>query len=325
MITFNDKSIIRKEFFLSIIGLAMSIGLAQAQSESSEYAVAGDTAIQQNEVTQVLATKEQSSSGNGIQTVQIPAGKFIMGSPDAEVNHNKNEGQYTVALSVYKMSKYEITNAQYANFLNEWKIGADGIFEAGNYPNQILIFPSTGDFDWGLHYAKRQWVPVAGYENHPVINVTWYGAMEFATYAGGRLPTGAEWENACRAYTATPFNTGECLSNEQANYDWSNPYNTCINNKTYYPGKTQPVGSYLPNAFGLFDMHGNVWEWCSDWYGLYPTEEQTNPRGPSEGLGREIRGGSWANRAQYCRSAIRYRSFPDDGNYFLGFRIVMEP
>jgi len=307
---------------LQILGLTLSIGIMQAQTNGPGATVAENIAIQQQEETYPIVTEPETMSQKDVETVQIPAGTFIIGSPDDEVNHNENEIQHKVVLSAFKMSKYEITNSQFAAFLNDWKIGADGLYEAGSYPEQKLIFPSSGDFDWGLHYVKRQWVTVTGYENHPVINVTWYGAAEFAKYAGGRLPTGAEWEYACRAYTTTSFNTGTCLSDAQANYDWSSPYSTCTNTKNLYPGKTQPVGSYTPNAFGLYDMHGNVWEWCSDWYGPYSTADQTNPTGPNEGMGRIIRGGGWANRAQYCRSAIRYRSYPDDGNYFLGFRIV---
>jgi formylglycine-generating enzyme required for sulfatase activity len=126
--------------------------------------------------------------------------------------------------------------------------------------------------------------------------------------------------------TTTPFNTGSCLSDAQANYYWVQPYNTCTNTNITYPRTTQAVGSYTANAYGLEDMHGNVLEWCSDWYGTYPTAAQTNPTGASSGLGRVIRGGCWNDDAQYCRSADRYFSyFSSISSYDLGFRVVLVP
>jgi len=262
-----------------------------------------------------------------ITTVQVPAGNFTMGSPTAEVGHVADETQHQVTLSAFKMSKYEITNAQYATFLNAKSIGGNALYAAGAYPTQALIYPSFGSYDWGLHYTGSQWVPVAGCENKPVIFVTWYGATEFATYAGGSLPTESQWEYACRATTTTttPFNTGACLSDAQANYNWAYPYNTCTNTITTYPNTPQTVGSYPANAYGLHDMHGNVWEWCSDWYGPYPATAQTNPTGAITGSYRVVRGGGWGSPTQSCRSAYRPYYYPD--NYFesIGIRVVFVP
>jgi len=258
-----------------------------------------------------------------IAMVNIPAGTFTMGSPTSEVNHGSNETQHQVTLSAFKMSKYEITNAQYAAFLNAKGIGSNGLYAAGAYPTQALIYASSSSYDWGLHYTGGQWVPVVGFENHPVTYVTWYGATEFATYSGGTLPTEAQWEYACRAGTTTPFNTGACLSNAQANYDWAYTYNTCTNTNTTYPSTTQAVGSYAPNAYGLYDIHGNVWEWCSDWYGTYPTTAQTNPTGTLTGSDRVGRGGGWDNYAQFCRSAYRNYGYPDSSGDSIGFRLVL--
>jgi len=264
-----------------------------------------------------------SFTTTNIAMVNIPAGTFTMGSPTSEVNHQSDETQFQVTLSAFRMSKYEITNAQYATFLNAKSIGSNGLYAAGAYPTQTLIYVSSGSPDWGLHYSGGQWVPAVGYENHPVINVTWYGSAEFATYSGGRLPTEAEWEYACRAGTTTPFNTGTCLTNAQANYNWASPYNTCTNTNTTYPGTTQAVGSYAPNAYGLYDMHGNVWEWCSDWYGTYPTTAQTNPTGATTVSNRVYRGGSWNSYAQYCRSAYRNYNSPAYSYINIGFRLVL--
>ena len=258
-----------------------------------------------------------------IPTSAIPSGTFTMGSPTTEVNRIDDERQYEVTLSAFRMSKYEITNAQYAAFLNAKGIGSDGIWAAAPvYPTQALIYADNYS---GLTYSGSQWVPVAGYENAPVINVTWYGATEYATYIGGTLPTEAQWEYACRAGTTAPFNTGNYLTNLQANYNWAYPYNDGINSVTTYPGMTQAVGTYPANAWGLFDMHGNVWEWCNDWYGTYPTTTQTNPTGATTGSRRVIRGGSWALSAQYCRSACRRYYRPDNNRSYIGFRVVFVP
>ena len=257
-----------------------------------------------------------------IPTSVIPAGSFTMGSPLTEVNRNTDETQYQVTLSAFRMSKYEITNAQYAAFLNAKSIGSNGLYAAGAYPTQTLIYSNTS---WGLTYSGSQWVPVAGYENAPVINVTWYGATEYATYIGGTLPTEAQWEYACRAGTTTPFNTGDFLTNGQANYNWAYPYNGGTNTVTTYPGKTQPVGTYAANAYGLYDMHGNVYEWCADLYGTYPTTAQTDPTGAATGSYRVIRGGSWYDSARNCRSACRGIGYPSDTNFIVGFRVVLVP
>ena len=221
----------------------------------------------------VLKEKNQAS----IQWANIPAGTFTMGSPTSEVNRSSDETQHKVTLSAFKMSKYEVTFAQYDAFCDA--TGRE----------------KPDDEGWGRG-------------NRPVINVSWHDATAFAEWMGCRLPTEAEWEYACRAGTITPFNTGNNLTTSQANYDRE---------------KTLPVGSFAPNAWGLYDMHGNVWEWCSDFYGVYNSGNQTNPKGSSSGSNRNrvLRGGSW-NNAAYIRSAVRFFN-PQERRYEdWGFRLV---
>ena len=150
-----------------------------------------------------------------------------------------------------------------------------------------------------------------GRGQRPVINVSWDDATAFAKWMGCRLPTEAEWEYACRAGSTTPYNTGENLDMSQANYHW-------------YSTSTRMI--FLPNAWGLYDMHGNVWEWCSDWHGDYPSSPQTNPVGPIDGpftTLRVIRGGSWNDKApHYCRSAFRNKNRPGSVWFAIGFRLV---
>jgi sulfatase modifying factor 1 len=230
-----------------------------------------------------------------IEFVNIPAGTFSMGSPSSEVDRSSDEQQHQVTLSAFKMSKNEITFAQYDAFCD-----ATGRTK-------------PDDSGWGRG-------------NRPVINVTWYDAKAFADWMGCRLPTEAEWEYACRAGTTTPFNTGNNLTTDQANYDGNYPYNG--NPAGTFLGKTQPVGSYPSNAWRLNDMHGNVWEWCSDWFGDYGTGSQTNPTGPSWGSYRVLRGGGWLYDARHCRSSNRSFNGPtvgDDPSFsrgILGFRLV---
>lgn len=224
-----------------------------------------------------------------IEWADIPAGTFTMGSPTSEVDRMEDETQHQVTLSAFKMSKYEVTFEQY-----------DAFCEATGREK-----PS--DEGWGRG-------------SRPVINVSWDDATTFAEWMGCRLPTEAEWEYACRAGTTTPFNTGNNITTSQANYNGNDPYNN--NAQGEYRQKTMPVGSFAANAYGLFDMHGNVWEWCSDWYGDYPSGEQTNPKGASSGSARVFRGGSWVDGAFGCRSAYRYYYSHYLSTINLGFRLV---
>ena len=287
----------------------------------------GDTLFLQNGGFVIIQGISATNNGGGgsnplnIETALIPAGTFTMGSPTTEPQRGGDEVQHQVTLSAYRMSKYETSNAQFAAFLNAKSIGSNGLYALGAYPTQGLIYENA---TYGLTWTGSQWQPVAGKENFPVVNVTWYGATEFATYAGGRLPTEAEWEYACRGNTITAFSAGACLNNTQANYNWNYPLTGCSNTSTASPNQTQAINSYSPNAFGLYNMHGNVWEWCADWYGTYSTTAQTNPAGASSGSARVIRGGGWNGYAQDCRSANRDSNNPSGGNGF-GFRLSFAP
>ena len=297
-----------------------------ANTTSSSVSSSGDTLFIGNAAYIVPGISAANPNGGGnflnIETALIPAGTFTMGSLITEPDQFDNEVQYQVTLSVFRMSKYETSNAQFAAFLNAKSIGSNGLYALGAYPTQVLIYANSS---WGLTWTGTQWQPVAGKENYPVVNVTWYGAQEFATYAGGRLPTEAEWEYACRGGTTTPFNTGNCLDYSQANYYWPGPYSGCNNANTNWLQQTQAVNSYSPNAYGLYNMHGNVWEWCADWYGDYPTAAQTNPTGPSTGTYRVIRGGSWFINAQFCRSAYRGYDYLINSDIIIGFRLAFVP
>jgi formylglycine-generating enzyme required for sulfatase activity len=133
------------------------------------------------------------------------------------------------------------------------------------------------------------------------------------------LPTEAEWEYACRAETKTPFHFGQTISTDQANYNGNFTYGT--GKKAVYREKTTPVGSFPANAWGLHDMHGNVFQWCQDWYENYPQNDVVDPKGPEKGDVRVLRGGSWLDSPLLCRSADRYWNDPSIRRSSFGFRL----
>jgi len=213
-----------------------------------------------------------------------------MGSPVTEQARKDDEIQHQVTLSAFKMSKYPITFEQYD-----------------------LFCEATG--------RTKPWGRERG--NLPVSQITWYDAAAFAEWMGCRLPTEAEFEYAARANTTTPFNTGECLTTDQANFNGEKPYTNCEKGK--FRNAALPVGSFPPNSFGLYDMHGNIWQWCSDWYGEYDVDKKNNPKGPETGGLKVDRGGGFYDPAWRCRSAYRGGGTPPD-NKGTGdsFRIVKD-
>jgi formylglycine-generating enzyme required for sulfatase activity len=261
-------------------------------------------------IQQIISTLQ------GVELLLIKGGAFTMGSPVSEPQRRNNETQHSVTLSDFYLSEKAITNEQYCRFLNMKGVSDNGQLDVSGYGNQTLIETDCRD----MQYASGEWRPTSGKENFPVVYVSWFGAKAYCDWVGGRLPTEAEWEYACRAGTTTPFNTGHCLTTSQANYNGNYPY---INNvKGVFLWRTQAVGSYAPNSWGLYDMHGNVWEWCSDWYDNYNTSIVENPQGPSTGSYRVLRGGSWRSIATHCRTAFRHKFSPGDRNGHCGFRVA---
>jgi len=167
-------------------------------------------------------------------------------------------------------------------------------------------------------------------DDHPVVCVSWNDAMAYSAWLSKRegrvvrLPTEAEWEYACRASTTTAFHAGESLESYQANFDGTDPLNPALSGP--YLQRTSPVESYAPNLFGLHDMHGNVYEWCSDWLDdtYYARSPRQDPLGPPRGTERVVRGGAWNTIAARCRSACRKGGWVDFSINRRGFRILAE-
>ena len=247
-----------------------------------------------------------------LKLITVKGGSFKMESNDS----SDEKPIHKVILSDYQISTYEITNQQYATFLNQY--GSDKIKE-GIYAGEEMIY----EHDWSMQKNGDKWQPQEGYENHPVVYVTWYGAYEFCRFYSLNLPTEAQWEYAAKA----PFQgvggqyAGTNNENELKDYAWydDNSYDLGSEHVDY---GTHQVGTKKPNELGLYDMSGNVWEWCNDWYlnGYYNESPENNPKGHLSGSYRVTRGGSWYDFAYYCRVARRAGNSPNDENYFLGFR-----
>jgi formylglycine-generating enzyme required for sulfatase activity len=240
-------------------------------------------------------------NGIGIDMVAIPGGRFWMGSPDGEESRDGDENpQHEVSVSDFFLGKFAVTQAQ-------WR----AVAQLPQINRSLNADPSGFKSD-----------------NRPVEQVCWDDAQEFcarlsqATGKAYRLPSEAQWEYACRAGTTTPFAFGATLNTDIANYDGN--YTYANGKKGVYREQTIDVGSFPPNAWGLYDMHGNVWEWCEDsWHDNYngaPTDGTAWTDNSTEN--KLLRGGSWINDPGFCRSASRVSDSRDDRGNYLGFRVL---
>ena len=239
----------------------------------------------------------------GVKLVMIPKGKFMMGSPKTEKDRREDEIQVEVKISEnFYMGSTEVTQAQWVAVMGK----NPSVFQGEHFPVENIRWAKAVDFCVRLSEMPEE-------EN---------AGRKY------RLPTDAEWEYACRAGTTTPFHFGSQLNGRQANCNGTASYGT--DTKGPYLKETSAVGTYPANAWGLYDMHGNVWEWCSDWVReyprreyAYPAESVTDPSGPAIGSHRVVRGGGLDSDAVSCRSAFRGRLGPLNQIGNLGFRVVM--
>ena len=248
-----------------------------------------------------------------MKLVLIPAGKFLMGSPDTE---QREAAKGEAAAGV----KEEDARKWFANESPQHEVTISKPFYMGVYDVTQEQFEQV---------MGKNPSPFKG-ANNPVDWVSSDDAVEFCKKLSAKtgktvqLPTEAQWEYACRAETKTPFNTGETISTDQANYNGNYVYGNGA--KGEYREKTTPVGTFKPNTFGLYDMHGNVWQWCADWYDekYYGNSPKADPTGPANGNFRVLRGGSWDCNPQVCRSAYRCIGVTHlgDRSSNVGFRVV---
>ena len=242
--------------------------------------------------------------------VRIPGGTFIMGSP-ANESESSNAIQHQVTISGFYMGMHEITQAEYEEIMET----NPSRFIGSNLPvEQVSWFDAI---EYCNRRSQREGLT-------PAYTISGFGINLIVTWNrnanGYRLPTEAEWEYACRAGTTTPFSTGNNITTDEANYNGYYPYNNNIRGE--YRARTTPAGSFPANDWGLYDMHGNVWEWCWDWYGAYPSGTQTDPDGPVSGDNRVMRGGSFMLSAYDARSANRENYTPSRRFFTIGFRVA---
>jgi formylglycine-generating enzyme required for sulfatase activity len=245
-----------------------------------------------------LASEKVFSNALGMEFVLIPAGTFIMGSPQDEPHRSKSEVQHPVTITrPFYMQTTEVT-------LKQW---------------------------WAI-MGKRFFGRRKGPDDMPVTKVSWHDCMKFIKKLNAqkegiyRLPTEAEWEYACRAGSTTTYSWGNRMDCSRAMYgNNSNKSRKClehVKSREMAVDGSAPVKSYPPNAWGLYDMHGNVWEWCIHWHGDYPARPVTDPIGPVSGTRKIRRGGSWFGDGYSCRSANRNVGHPASRYRTTGFRLV---
>ncbi|MDM8543276.1 formylglycine-generating enzyme family protein [Desulfococcaceae bacterium HSG9] len=291
----------------------------RAVLELIELVYAPDKAIRITGEIKLSSTFENSL---GMKFVYIAPGTFIMGSPEDEPGREDDEIQHKVTLiQGFYLQSAAVTVGQWRKFAKSgYKSQAET--EGGTYTWTGKDFKKQKDIYWNHPSFKQT-------DDHPVTWISWNDVQAFIKWLSAkekqayRLPTEAEWEYACRAGTLTLFAFGNCLSTDQANYDGNSPLEGCP--KGVYRERTVPADSFAPNAWGLYNMHGNVWEWCQDWYGDYPSESVTDPQEASSGALRVLRGGSWGCSAGRCRPAARGGGAPDRRDGDRGFRLVLLP
>jgi len=251
-----------------------------------------------------------------LKLVTVKGGSFMMGSEDGG---SDEKPVHKVILTDYQIGTYEVTNQQYAEFMNAY--GSTEIKE-GEYKGEIMI----EEYEWGVQKTSKVsetlevWAAAEGYENHPVMMVSWYGAYEFCRYYGLNLPTEAQWEFAALGGVETRHGVSY-------KYAGSDNIDTVAWYDSNSDSKTHAIGGKKANELNLYDMSGNVWEWCNDWYyeNYYGDSPEKNPKGPFEGPYRVVRGGSWYYDASRCRSAYRNSYLPGIRHNYIGFRLVLVP
>ena len=246
----------------------------------------------------------------------IPAGTFTMGSPWDELGRFDDEVEHEVTLtSGYWMGIFEVTQKQWSLIMGS----NPSRYQGDTRPVECISYDDIRGKEKGAGWPRG---------GHEVDSGSFLGKLRTKTGLAFDLPTEAQWEYACRAGTTTALNSGKNLTDEDkcpnmaevGRYDG----NLSDGKGGYTEGHTK-VGSYKPNAWGLYDMHGNAEEWCLDWYGENPMSAVTNPHGPYSGSCRVQRGGRWTGYALHCRSASRLDGYPSGSICFIGFRVVLAP
>ncbi len=282
----------RRYIFLILLSVILISGMVSSALTAEEKKSEDETAV--------LELEGEAPPG----MVFVPAGEFLMGKDEGD----DEKPLHKVYVDAFFIDKYEVTYAEYAEFV-----------EAGGYSNKS--YWSEEGWSW----KEENYITEPAYwndstynqPNYPMVGINWYEAEAYTRWCGKRLPTEAEWEKAARGTDGRRWPWGEDFESDKANI---------IGTEDGYE-YTAPVGSYPlgVSPYGCYDMAGNVWEWCADWYeaGYYANSPSENPKGPDSGSSRVIRGGSWFNYLEFSRCADRNYNFPNYRNNILGFRCVL--
>jgi formylglycine-generating enzyme required for sulfatase activity len=248
---------------------------------------------------------KKEPDGKKEKFAEIPGGTFIMGSSGAELGRSADEVQHQVRVSGFFLGKYAVTQGEYRAITGT----NPSLFSGDTLPVENVTWFEAAAYCNALSLMEKR---------TPAYILRRDAAVWDTRADGYRLPTEAEWEYACRAGTGSPFCTGRRLGADQANYNGTGDAPPGV-----FRRRTIAVGSFPPNRWGLYDMHGNVYEWCWDWYAAYPITVQSDPAGPVLGEERVIRGGSWNYPAKSLRSAARSHDAPNRRSGSLGFRLLL--
>ena len=299
-----------------VSGIVLNSALNPAQENpSASWAIPQSNQTQSDTPTQAVGTDHKEVSDN---YVLIKGGSFLMGSPETENWRGNDETQHKVTVADFYIGPYEITQAEYRKVMGK----NPSTFAGEELPIENISYLEA------LNFANKK-SEIEGLT--PVYTVSGQTVTWNRSANGYRLPTEAEWEYACRAGTTTPFNAEHSLDAGEANFYGHYPYEIEENYfddsaLTAKPGEyrmtTVAVGSFAPNAWGLYDMHGNVNEWCFDIYGAYDTDKNDNPYGEESGTRHVYRGGGWNDFGKNMRSAYRAAGESDMKSYNLGVRLV---
>ncbi len=301
-----------KQLFLPLLAvLLVAIGIYALSNSDGDNREANITSMDESvtvDSTAIIEPERVDSEKviNGIEFVLINGGTFVMGDNIGD-GVDDEKPVHSVKISSFYISKTEVTNAQFCEFLNE----------KGNQTEGGVTWLEIESEYCKITKESGRYIPTHEFENHPVVEVSWYGALAYSQWAGGQLPTEAQWEYAARG------------GNKSNGYTYSG--SNSIEAVAWYTeksgSKTHPVGTKQPNELGIYDMSGNVWEWCQDkWHDNYqgaPTDGSAWKTGNSSF--RVYRGGSWNRSAQYCRSADRNSGYPEYRYGLIGFRLVFVP
>jgi formylglycine-generating enzyme required for sulfatase activity len=290
--------------------LAAATGATATLAGCAGIGTAADLNASDTTATRTVAADPVLTNSQSMKLVLISAGSFTMGSPTDESRREMDEVQHQVQITNdFYLAATEVTRGQFAVFVRETHYKTDAEY--------------SGDpANWRNAGIDQQ-------DNHPVVFVSWHDADAYCDWLSKkegqryRLPSEAEWEYSARAGGQNAFGESAIISTTEANFNGNTRYGRS-SELGQYRKSTIAVGRFAPNAWGLHDMVGNVWEWCGDWYGRYHSGLQVDPTGPRVGTVRVARGGSWANAPEYCRASYRFGGNPTSTYSTVGFRVAMD-